>query len=572
MVAGGLLGDDETLGDLGVAQALATSARTSSSRAVRPAGLARVPGARPARQAARATLAQAPGDDRRGWLSAELEQLVQRAARGHVVVGLRRAPAPPRSGSRDPASAPRRPASRRPPRAQRARPSRPPQPLDPPGPRAGATRRARRPPSANACAGRARALRTSPRRRRRRSPPSHATSACATATGSAAWSSKLRASSAAASSTASGHVAVAPPRAHAGDRRQRDHPRQSRAARLAHDLRGRLHRVVPAPEVELERGAVRQQVGPPDLQPALGRVAQAPARAARTPGRSPGGATRSTTKWTCRARRAPRGLPRSPARGCARAVRGPRASPAMKRAAPTLFSAWMWISSSPSRAARSIARSPHATAPSTSSASMQIWAKRAYAIASSRPGVTPSRTSTAIRAASDGLGRPPRAPQRVGRADTGRRACARTSPTRWRSSIARCSSDDRLAGLLGQHALVRAALEQLGALGRRQRVGEAQGPRVLGDALAVRADRRGAPGRLGREAQHRQRVAGRLGVVGEPRGIGGVVERRERPGVQRDAPRRRASPRRSRAAPARGGTRPCRRPGPTIPAPMHSSR
>ena len=92
-----------------------------------------------------------------------------------------------------------------------------------------------------------------------------------------------------------------------------------------------------------------------------------------------------------------------------------------------------------------------------------------------------------------------------------------------------------LVGVVGHVALVRAALEQLGARGRPEPVGEPQGARVLRCGLAVGAGRGGAFGRGGREAQHGVAVPGALGVVGEASRIGVAGERGERPAVKLDA-------------------------------------
>ncbi len=84
-------------------------------------------------------------------------------------------------------------------------------------------------------------------------------------------------------------------------------------------------------------------------------------------------------------------------------------------------------------------------------------------------------------------------------------------------------------------ALVGAAVEQVGAGGRVEPAGEAQRPGVLGGGLAV-GPQRGGPLARGRGVpQHRVAVAGGLGVVGQPGGVGaGGVERRQGPAVQRD--------------------------------------
>ena len=99
---------------------------------------------------------------------------------------------------------------------------------------------------------------------------------------------------------------------------------------------------------------------------------------------------------------------------------------------------------------------------------------------------------------------------------------------------------DRVDHLVGQVALVRAALEQHRLLLGRQLAGPAQGARELRGRLAVRAEPRRVLAGHGRVPQHRGGVAGRLGVVGEPRGVGAArVEPLEHLAVQR-----RAAPRR----------------------------
>ena len=96
---------------------------------------------------------------------------------------------------------------------------------------------------------------------------------------------------------------------------------------------------------------------------------------------------------------------------------------------------------------------------------------------------------------------------------------------------------DGLAAVVGAEGGSRSALEQVDPARKRQIATEAQRPRVLGRRLAMCADRLSPCRRGRREAQHRVRVAGGLGVVREPRGIGNTGrrgrERRERIAVQR---------------------------------------
>ena len=111
---------------------------------------------------------------------------------------------------------------------------------------------------------------------------------------------------------------------------------------------------------------------------------------------------------------------------------------------------------------------------------------------------------------------------------------------------------DRVLHRRGQVALVRAPLEQRGALLARQAVREAQRAGELCRRLAVRAERRRALAGRRREPQHRVAVAGRLGVVGEPREVdlppGRAGERGQRAPVERE-------PRGPAAAPPRSATR-----------------
>ena len=101
----------------------------------------------------------------------------------------------------------------------------------------------------------------------------------------------------------------------------------------------------------------------------------------------------------------------------------------------------------------------------------------------------------------------------------------------------------RLLAHVGEIAGVAEALEQVGALLRRQAVGEAQRPPVLVLGLARGADRGGVLGGRGRVAQDGRRVGGRLGVMGEPRQVGRpdrrLGQRGESAAVQRDRPVRR---------------------------------
>ena len=121
---------------------------------------------------------------------------------------------------------------------------------------------------------------------------------------------------------------------------------------------------------------------------------------------------------------------------------------------------------------------------------------------------------------------------------------------------------ERVLDPVGDVALVRARLEQLGLRIRRQRVGEAKRPRVLLSGLAVRAELGRTSCGCRRELEHGVCVAGQFGVVGEPRRIRGPVraERCQHAFVQGDRlrgarvlPRPRAGelvPERDRACPA----------------------
>ena len=87
---------------------------------------------------------------------------------------------------------------------------------------------------------------------------------------------------------------------------------------------------------------------------------------------------------------------------------------------------------------------------------------------------------------------------------------------------------DRLAELVEDRALLGVGFEQPRPLDGRHRVGEAQGPRVLGGRLAVGADAGGVPRGLRRELAHRLGLLGALGVVGDARQVA------RRPREQRD--------------------------------------
>jgi hypothetical protein len=97
---------------------------------------------------------------------------------------------------------------------------------------------------------------------------------------------------------------------------------------------------------------------------------------------------------------------------------------------------------------------------------------------------------------------------------------------------------DRLAAVVGAEGGAEPALEERDPLLGRQIAAEAQRSRVLGGRLAMRADRLGASRRGRRVLEHGAGVAGGLGVVGEPRRIGGAGrrgdERRQRGPVQLD--------------------------------------
>jgi hypothetical protein len=88
---------------------------------------------------------------------------------------------------------------------------------------------------------------------------------------------------------------------------------------------------------------------------------------------------------------------------------------------------------------------------------------------------------------------------------------------------------DRVADAIGQIALVRAALQQLGAALGWQVVGEAQRALELGRGLAMGAERGGVLAGVRGVVQHRLGVARRVGVVREPR----EVARAPRRGGQR---------------------------------------
>ena len=102
---------------------------------------------------------------------------------------------------------------------------------------------------------------------------------------------------------------------------------------------------------------------------------------------------------------------------------------------------------------------------------------------------------------------------------------------------------DRLVRLVGQIALVGAALEQLRPLLWREAVGEPERPLVLRGSLAVRTQGGCARAGLGREAKHGGAVSGGFGVVREPLYIGspgwGFRQRVQRLPVELEPPDRR---------------------------------
>jgi hypothetical protein len=83
------------------------------------------------------------------------------------------------------------------------------------------------------------------------------------------------------------------------------------------------------------------------------------------------------------------------------------------------------------------------------------------------------------------------------------------------------SGVDRVVDLVREVALVRAPLQELGPALGRELAGEAQRAREVRRGFTVRAERRRTLARRGRVAQHRVPIAGRLGVVSEPREVFG---------------------------------------------------
>ena len=99
----------------------------------------------------------------------------------------------------------------------------------------------------------------------------------------------------------------------------------------------------------------------------------------------------------------------------------------------------------------------------------------------------------------------------------------------------------RVIHAIREIALVCMPFEEIGELGRAEARGEPQGALVLGSGFAVRAlQRRPLPGGR-RVLQHRARVAGRFGVIGELRRVrhrpfGRIAQRLEDAAVQQHAP------------------------------------
>ena len=144
---------------------------------------------------------------------------------------------------------------------------------------------------------------------------------------------------------------------------------------------------------------------------------------------------------------------------------------------------------------------------------------RSSALASSRPGGSVSRSATASSlACCDSAVRPGH--QRISRQPAERLALLQPLPERapqLQLLLRRPRSPRRCRRSGSTRASAARAGRRARAGGRS--VAEPQGARVLGGRLAVGADGRGARGRGGRIAEHRLRVAGRLGVVREPREV-----------------------------------------------------
>jgi hypothetical protein len=133
---------------------------------------------------------------------------------------------------------------------------------------------------------------------------------------------------------------------------------------------------------------------------------------------------------------------------------------------------------------------------------------------------------------------------------------------------------DGARDVVGQVALVGAALEQVGPAIGRQPCAMAQGAGELGGRLAVGPEHgRTLAGGRG-VALHGLGVAGRLGVVGQAGGVRARArgERGERAAVQRQAPVRARAPPRRRLARSRGGSSPASRSARSTPDARHASR
>src|SRR5262249_61132150 len=83
----------------------------------------------------------------------------------------------------------------------------------------------------------------------------------------------------------------------------------------------------------------------------------------------------------------------------------------------------------------------------------------------------------------------------------------------------------RLIGLVSQHALMRARMEQLSSLRGCHRLGESKRPRILRRALPVGANGRRPASCLRREAENTCAVVGGLGMMREPCVVVRIMQR-----------------------------------------------
>ena len=324
---------------------------------------------------------------------------------------------------------------------------------------------------------------------------------------------------------------------------------------------------VPAPAVELDAGAVAEQVDPPQVELRIAGVGDR---------RAPGSARRADRRGCARRAQARFAYARSTSSARPAASASSRLRSAVARASgpavrnsivPIEFRAWISIASSPSSRASASARSPHvggaARRPRGSWPARPCW-RRPSPARGPRPSGSSSATASwpARSASSSWPGH-----HRMLDSERSRSPSARRSPS-CAAALQRAAAGPRSPRAdwsVTKHSCERRSSSSARAAGGEV-AGEAQGARVLRRGLAVRAGRRPrARRRRARSAAPRRRPRrprrGRRGGPA-PRGRRG---RRAPAGAARTAGRGEASPRRRRERDRAGTRRRC----PTAPSTPH---